>query len=105
MVYSSGEKYQGQWVNDRKEGTGTYTWRHGTYSGLWKGNQVSRSHYSLIAAGRSRLASFTNHHFELKTNNSGMVGRRTHSGMGIGTLKENGEMTCPDQRVSSADPI
>jgi hypothetical protein len=42
MTYASGEKYQGQWVEDRKEGTGTYTWRQGQYlySGQWKNGQV-----------------------------------------------------------------
>lgn len=42
MTYSSGEKYQGQWVQNLKEGTGTYTWRdqHTVYSGEWKNDQV-----------------------------------------------------------------
>lgn len=44
MTYASGEKYQGQWVEDRKEGTGTYAWRQGQYlySGQWKNGQVSQ---------------------------------------------------------------
>jgi hypothetical protein len=42
MTYSSGEKYQGQWADDHKEGTGTFTWRQGQYlySGQWKNNQA-----------------------------------------------------------------
>ena len=34
--YSNGEKYEGQWLNGKRNGIGTYVWNNGdTYSGDW----------------------------------------------------------------------
>jgi hypothetical protein len=45
MTYASGEKYQGQWVEDRKDGAGTHSWRQGQYlyTGQWKNGMVGPS--------------------------------------------------------------
>ena len=35
-TWSDGRKYEGDYVNDKKEGLGTYTWADGRkYQGLW----------------------------------------------------------------------
>lgn len=37
FTWNNGDKYTGQWMNDRRHGQGTYTWADGTRnSGIWK---------------------------------------------------------------------
>ena len=37
MYYYNGDLYEGDWVNDKQEGQGTYTWKNGSkYVGSWK---------------------------------------------------------------------
>ena len=41
MTYATGEKYQGVWLNDRKEGRGSCTWTNGdSFEGNWLNDKV-----------------------------------------------------------------
>ena len=41
-VYESGDKYIGEWFNNKKNGQGTYTWVNGNkYVGQWVGNDYN----------------------------------------------------------------
>ena len=36
MFYSNGDKYDGEWMNDLKQGDGKYVWKNGSrYEGEW----------------------------------------------------------------------
>ena len=41
MVYANGDKYVGQWKNDKRQGTGTYYFANGAApkSGQWDDNK------------------------------------------------------------------
>ena len=40
MTYTNGDKYEGQWVNDKKEGEGTMKYSNGNwYRGKWKNDK------------------------------------------------------------------
>ena len=30
MYYYNGDLYEGDWINDKREGQGTYTWKNGS---------------------------------------------------------------------------
>jgi len=37
MIYISGDIYEGEWLNDKKEGNGKYWYKNGNiYTGDWK---------------------------------------------------------------------
>jgi hypothetical protein len=39
MTYTTGELYEGQWLNGAKHGKGTFTWPAGhTWTGMWSDN-------------------------------------------------------------------
>jgi len=41
MTYATGEKYQGVWLNDRKEGRGSCTWTNNdSFEGNWLNDKV-----------------------------------------------------------------
>lgn len=41
MVYTSGESYEGNWVNAKKHGFGKYTWKNGkVYTGNWDNGKM-----------------------------------------------------------------
>ena len=41
MIFASGAKYEGEFVNNQFEGYGTYTWPDGaSYEGGWTKNQM-----------------------------------------------------------------
>ena len=47
LTFSDGNRYEGQFVNDKREGLGKYFWRDGrVYDGHWKdGKQHGRGTY------------------------------------------------------------
>ncbi len=41
FYYANGSKYKGDWVNDKKQGWGTYDWQDGSrYEGQWNGDYM-----------------------------------------------------------------
>ena len=42
MTWENGDKYEGHWKDDKKEGKGIFTWIQGEiYIGEWKNNQMT----------------------------------------------------------------
>lgn len=40
LIWRDGKKYEGQFVNDKREGKGTFSWSDGRqYIGEWKGGK------------------------------------------------------------------
>ena len=40
MIYNNGDKYDGNWKNDIREGEGKIYFFEGYYQGIWKNNEL-----------------------------------------------------------------
>ena len=46
MTYNNGDKYEGEWINDKKEGKGIYYYNIGEqYGGEWKNDEIRSNNY------------------------------------------------------------
>ena len=56
MYYYNGDLYEGDWINDKREGQGTYVWKNGSkYIGSWKDDKKN-GEGTLVWNGRMMCA-------------------------------------------------
>ena len=49
MIYNNGNKYDGEWKNDLKEGEGKMTYNNGDeYNGYWENDEIKKSNNYII---------------------------------------------------------
>ena len=64
MYYKNGNKYEGEWKNDKKEGKGLFYWNNGDrYEGEWKNDNIEGKGIKYYKNGKIEDGNWKNNQF------------------------------------------